>query len=246
MVEEKVVRAAEEAAATDSKVEKIREILFGAQIRDLEIRMSQMEDRLSKKIAQVREHHDSQLARLEAFVRMELNALSERYQRIVEDLDGKLQAIEEIKEDVPQDLAGRVESLDRRLSEVAREVHGRFDKQADDLLNKLSGVRDELMNLVVREGHKFLEDETFRDALAAMLADLFREGKLDVAGHTKSAKSAPEISSQERERMIMEAAYLRAKRRGFVGGSAEQDWREAEAEVDRVLEMAMSLAERRS
>jgi hypothetical protein len=243
MVEERVVRPAEDVAATDSKIEKVREILFGSQIRELETHMDQMEDRLSKEIAQMREHHDAQLALLESFVRMEFKALSQRYQRIVEDLDGGLQATEEIKEEVRQDLAGRIENLDRRRSEVAREVHGRFGKQVDDLLDKLGSIRGELMNLVVRGGYKLLEDKTIRDALAAILADLFREGKLDLAKHTKSANSIPEISRQERERMITEAAYLRAKRRGFTGGSAEQDWREAEAEIDRVIEMAMRLAD---
>lgn len=43
------------------------------------------------------------------------------------------------------------------------------------------------------------------------------------------------VSAEERRRMIQEAAYLRAERRGFRGGSAEQDWFQAEAEVDYLL-----------
>jgi hypothetical protein len=43
------------------------------------------------------------------------------------------------------------------------------------------------------------------------------------------------VSPEERYRMIAEAAYLRAERRGFAEGSPEQDWLEAEAEVDRRL-----------
>lgn len=42
-------------------------------------------------------------------------------------------------------------------------------------------------------------------------------------------------SPQERRRMIAVAAYLRAERRGFVGGDAEADWLAAEAEVERRL-----------
>jgi hypothetical protein len=38
-----------------------------------------------------------------------------------------------------------------------------------------------------------------------------------------------------REQMIRERAYLRAEKRGFVGGDPVQDWLEAEAEVDRLL-----------
>jgi hypothetical protein len=39
----------------------------------------------------------------------------------------------------------------------------------------------------------------------------------------------------ERRRLIEEAAYFRAERRGFAAGAAEQDWLDAEAEVDAQL-----------
>jgi hypothetical protein len=43
------------------------------------------------------------------------------------------------------------------------------------------------------------------------------------------------ISAEQRRAMVAEAAYFKAERRGFVGGNPEQDWREAEAEVDALL-----------
>jgi hypothetical protein len=264
MAEEKAVVSAAQTA-TESKVEKIREILLGAQRQEFETRLDQMEHRLSRKIADVRKDNEVQLARVEAFARGELKALAGRYQRIVEGLEGGLQAIDELKGSAAPDLTERLESLDRRLSELAREVRGRFDQQAVDLLSKLSGVRDELTDLMVHEGYKyfetmrsvrddlsglvvretdkFLQNNTFRDALVAMLTGVFPEGKIEAKQPTRVSKSLREFSSEERERMITEVAYRRAKRRGFTGGSSEQDWREAEAEVDRALEMAARLAE---
>jgi hypothetical protein len=41
------------------------------------------------------------------------------------------------------------------------------------------------------------------------------------------------ITAEERRRMTEEAAYLRAHSRGFSGGTPEQDWYEAEAEIER-------------
>jgi hypothetical protein len=43
------------------------------------------------------------------------------------------------------------------------------------------------------------------------------------------------IGPEERRRLIELAAYRRFEQRGFNAGSAEQDWVEAEAEVDRML-----------
>ena len=45
-----------------------------------------------------------------------------------------------------------------------------------------------------------------------------------------------EDSSVSWQRMVAEAAYFRAERRGFVGGSPEQDWFEAEIELRRAHE----------
>jgi len=43
------------------------------------------------------------------------------------------------------------------------------------------------------------------------------------------------VTTEERRRMIAEAAYLRAERRGFSGGDPTDDWLSAEAEIDRIL-----------
>ena len=43
------------------------------------------------------------------------------------------------------------------------------------------------------------------------------------------------VDPTTRIEMVSRAAYFRAERRGFTGGSALQDWLEAEAEIDRLL-----------
>lgn len=43
------------------------------------------------------------------------------------------------------------------------------------------------------------------------------------------------VSPEQRYHMIAEAAYFHAERRGF-GGDPAQDWLEAEAEIDRILQ----------
>lgn len=45
------------------------------------------------------------------------------------------------------------------------------------------------------------------------------------------------VSHEERWRMVAEAAYYIAQRRGFVGGDTNADWLAAEAQVDEKLKM---------
>ncbi len=50
-----------------------------------------------------------------------------------------------------------------------------------------------------------------------------------------SIQQSPLISSQERERMIAEAAYFRAMQRGFTNGDPLDDWLVAEREISHLL-----------
>ena len=49
------------------------------------------------------------------------------------------------------------------------------------------------------------------------------------------ASASSNVSSDERHRMIAEAAYHRAEKRGFMNGDPVQDWLEAEAQVESEL-----------
>lgn len=50
-----------------------------------------------------------------------------------------------------------------------------------------------------------------------------------------SQKTKQSITEDERRHMIAEAAYYHAERRGFQGGSIDEDWFLAEAEIDTLL-----------
>lgn len=51
----------------------------------------------------------------------------------------------------------------------------------------------------------------------------------------KSTNVSGAVTPEQRYRMICDAAYFRAEQRGFIGGSPEQDWRDAEIEIDQKL-----------
>jgi len=64
--------------------------------------------------------------------------------------------------------------------------------------------------------------------------------KTPVKGKTAAKKTPPvslllPVSHEERWRMVAEAAYYIAQRRGFAGGDTNSDWATAEAEVDAKL-----------
>ena len=52
---------------------------------------------------------------------------------------------------------------------------------------------------------------------------------------SSAEKPSPQMSSEDLQRLIAEAAYYRAQRRGFEPGYELEDWVEAEAEVKRLI-----------
>lgn len=51
----------------------------------------------------------------------------------------------------------------------------------------------------------------------------------------KATAGQRQVSNDKRKHYIEVAAYYIAERRGFIGGNAADDWRAAEAEIDRLL-----------
>lgn len=57
----------------------------------------------------------------------------------------------------------------------------------------------------------------------------------DIKSKTTAAKK---VTPEQRYQMIADAAYFRTEKRGFVGGDVVQDWLEAEAEINRMLQQS--------
>lgn len=53
------------------------------------------------------------------------------------------------------------------------------------------------------------------------------------------------ITIQDREHMIEEAAYFIAENRGFSGGDTEQDWYDAEHSIDQFLDEQNNLKQKK-
>ena len=56
-----------------------------------------------------------------------------------------------------------------------------------------------------------------------------------ISKKTAKGNGVSPITPEQRYRMICDAAYFRAERRGFIGGNSAEDWVSAEAEIDGLL-----------
>ena len=84
--------------AESGSVDKIRDILFGNQMRDFDRRFSQMEERLAKSTKDLRDETNKRLESLETFFKKELDALKARLKSESDErADGEKQLNDELK-----------------------------------------------------------------------------------------------------------------------------------------------------
>lgn len=86
--------------------------------------------------------------------------------------------------------------------------------------------------------------EKFGDEFLPYLERFYRdirEGNIRLKQSVATAFFGQVVGAGERERMIRETAYLRAEQRGFGAGSADDDWLQAERQVDQLLASKIGL-----
>ena len=76
--EAKMPNASGKEAPEGANVDKIRDILFGSQMRDYEKRFTRLEDNVTKALETLREDMTKRLDTLGGFVRQEVDSLSQR------------------------------------------------------------------------------------------------------------------------------------------------------------------------
>lgn len=153
-------------------IDKIREILFGVQMRDYEKRFSRLEERLLKESSDLRDDTRKRFEALEAFVKNEFESLTERLQA-----EGRTR--EESSQSLSRDLQETGKTLDKKLSQLdeqttrgQRDLRQQILDQSKNLSDEIRQKHNELVALVEREVAELSHSKTDRSSLAALFTEV--------------------------------------------------------------------------
>ena len=176
---------AEVLAAGGGNLEKIREILFGAQVHDFEKRFTRLEEKLLKETADSRAETKKRFDSMEAFIRKEIESLVER---VKTEQGERADAVKEISRDVREtakNLEKKLAQLDEQATKGQRELRQQILDQSKSLTDEIRTRVKESAALLTRELKELRSDKTDRSALAG----LFTDAAMRLSGDTKpSAK----------------------------------------------------------
>ena len=153
-------------------IDKIRDILFGNQMRDYEQRFSRLEEALRKESAELRDSTRRHLEALETFVHKELSALQSR---VIAERDERT----ENHARLTSDLAAASASFSKRFGEMENqeasaksEIRSNILQQSKELHDAIRQKADDMTSLLERRFAELHHAKTDRAALASLFSEV--------------------------------------------------------------------------
>lgn len=131
-------------------IEKVRDILFGTQMRDYEKRFVRMEERMTKEVSNLREETRKRSDSIESYTKGEVESLSDRLaaeqNERTESVKREVELLSDRLKTEQNERVGSIKDLSRELKEANRVLEKRLG-QLDDQLNKISReLRQQLLD----------------------------------------------------------------------------------------------------
>ena len=155
-----------------ANLEKIRDILFGAQIREYERRFARMEERLQSEVASLREDARKRCEALETYIREEVSSLSEQFKG---EQENRAEAVGELSASLADNVKGfdkKVVQLEEKLAQSARELRDQILAQSKQLGDEINTRHDKAAKALDRESEALRTAKVDRVALSELFTEI--------------------------------------------------------------------------
>ncbi len=155
-----------------ANLEKVRDILFGAQMRDYDRRFARLEEHLVKEVSDSREDARRRFDQLENFIKQEIASLGERLRA---ENQQRSQATEEITRelrDTSKILNQKLHQMDEQTAQTHREIRQQMLDQSKNLSDEIRQKYEELAAALAREARELRSDKADRVALSNLFTEL--------------------------------------------------------------------------
>jgi hypothetical protein len=155
-----------------ASLDKVRDILFGGQMRELDRRFARVEERLTQEAAALEEQLRKRIAALESFARTETEALSQR-------LEGEHAARREANAELTRGLQDRAAELERRaaaledqIARVQRDLRQQILETQQRLSDEIRDRTDVVLARLKQESADLRAGKADRVTLAALFTEI--------------------------------------------------------------------------
>ena len=153
-------------------LDKVRDILFGTQMRDYEKRFNRLEERLVKECANLRDETRKRLDSLEMYIQQEVESLTERLKNQQAEQDEAVKELAQEHKDTTKSLEKKIAQLDEQATKSDRDLRQQILNQSKSLDDEIRQKYEEILAVLEREAKQLRTDKTDRSTLATLFAEL--------------------------------------------------------------------------
>lgn len=156
----------------NNNVDQIRDILFGGQMRDYELRFARLEEKLEKEQARLASDMNSRLDSLDKFVRRELQRHVEKLQQERKSRMAEIQELTQAMQHLDTQLSDKIQNLDDETKEDFSEVRQALRDEVSQLQMRLREQQDDLLSNLNNETSKLRADKISHQSLSGLFSEL--------------------------------------------------------------------------
>lgn len=153
-------------------LDKVRDILFGAQARDADRRFARLEERIAKETADLKDDVRKRLGALEQFVKGEFESLAERFKA---EHDARSDADKELSRDLRESSKvydKKFSQLDDHIARVQRELRQQLLETHQKVSDEIRQQSQDLLARLARESSELRDAKLDRAAAVATLTEI--------------------------------------------------------------------------
>lgn len=154
-----------------ANVDKIRDILFGSQMRDYEKRFARLEENVNKAVDTLREDVAKRFDTLSGYVQQETESLSQRIKTEKSERADGLKELTREQKDAAKVLEKKLSQIEEQFADGQSELRSKILEHSKAVMNEIEKLRREAATALDREVETLRGEKTDR----AALSDLFTE-----------------------------------------------------------------------
>lgn len=163
---------ANSADQSAENVNKIRDIIFGANMREYEDRFNQLDKELSQQIKRLRDDTDKRMDKFEDYVKSELGKLGEKLSTEKRERLDEEKSIGSDLSSLENRLTQAIGDVDSQLAHDAQEIRDNLRSQVKELMDSMRQLQDELSESMNKQSGALRDTKVDRAGLSDMFTEL--------------------------------------------------------------------------
>ncbi len=159
-------------AGEEESIDRVRDILFGAQMRQNEQKFIHLAELLQKEIASLREETRKHLDSLENYAKKGLESLANQLK--TEQIE-RTESVEELSQkinDKNKHLEKKIGQMEEKATKGHRDLHEQILQQSKDLRNEIREKHEEISVILDKSVRELRDEKTDRIGLANLFTEV--------------------------------------------------------------------------